>query len=67
MKKLNLTGKLSLNKETMSKFDLEHVVGGATLAGCGLSKKCGTSFGQPCLTICGTSNNKCEPSSPTVC
>jgi hypothetical protein len=67
MKKVNLKGKLGLSKETITKFEMGNVTGGATIAGCGLSKNCGTSFGLPCLTICGTSNNKCEPSSPTVC
>ncbi len=32
MKKVNLNGKLSLKKETMSKLDMTHVNGGATVA-----------------------------------
>ncbi len=36
MKKVNLKGKLCLKKETLSKFDLTEVIGGAT-AFCGTS------------------------------
>jgi hypothetical protein len=67
MKKLNLKDKLNLSKTAVSKFELDQISGGATIAGCGISKKCGTSFGLPCITICGLSIKNCAPSSPTVC
>jgi hypothetical protein len=63
MKKVNLKGKLSLSKETISKFEMGNVIGGAqtvNYSDCGtgmetiiccasIVKKCGTDY-----IVCGT-------------
>jgi hypothetical protein len=65
MKKVNLNGKLSLRKETLSKFDMNQVAGGGSLyctldAGCGVSLIC--TFGAICAPTvknCQTLNVRC--------
>ncbi len=55
MKKVNLKGKLSLKKETMSKLDMESTSGGAT-------QICGTSpviCQKSLLVLCQTININC--------
>jgi hypothetical protein len=59
MKKLNLKGKLSLKKEAISKFEMQHVKGGedrtyTTLCGATCDKEC------PSIICTGATRNlKC--------
>jgi hypothetical protein len=54
MKKVNLKGKLSLSKETISKFEMENVIGGGKTLN---YSECGT--GVATIICCATVNKTC--------
>jgi hypothetical protein len=70
MKKVNLKGKLSLKKETMSKMELNEVNGGATIGCTGTASLlviCGQSVAFCPTLFCVTRNPACIVQSRIGC